>query len=413
MSASSSPPLLLCLTNDVHSHMATASKLFDALVARQREGSLIIDTGDFLEGTALYHYGGGALELELLDRLYDYACPGNHGFGPLTTHSFKRCQLLMLNILSAASGQPRFIPWVNIEHGGRRIALTAVMSPEVFSTIPVQERRGLTCTPHREALVELIAQLTSQAAQAQRVDELIILSHCGIADDLAQLQGLPHVRLILSAHCHSPRYALRSPCHALTLTKAREHGQGYVRISHDAHHTRMEQHIFAPSRARLATAELEDLNSHLEHYWQHIDRVVGHFNQPPSSRDELTRVLVDALQRARPETLCVINKTCLRQSLEPGVVTYGQLLEVFPFGNSLFIGTLTYAQLHAALDVLSDELRDHLCFGRALDGPSARVVKLCTTSYLWRNIFASPEVLADQDLGLLRDHFVELCLTAV
>jgi len=109
----------------------------------------------------------------------------------------------------------------------------------------------------------------------------------------------------------------------------------------------------------------------------------------------------------------VINKTCLRRSLEPGSVTYGQLLEVFPFGNSLFIGQLSYAQLHAALDALSDELRDHLCFGRALDEPSERMVKLCTTSYLWRNIFASTEVLAAQDLGLLRDHFVELCLTSL
>lgn len=404
--------LTLCLTNDVHSHMATASKLFDALVARRSAGALIIDTGDFLEGTALYHYGRGALELELLDRLYDYACPGNHGFGPLTTHTFKRCKLLMLNVLSAEHGRPRFIPWVSLEHQGRCIALTAVMSPEVFSTIPVQERLGLTCTPHREALLSLIQQLTDHAELATRVDELIIMSHCGIEDDLATLQGLPHVRLILSAHCHSTRYELRSPGHELTLTKAREYGQGYVQISLTPDHIRMAQYIFAPSRERLMTAELEDLNTRLEHYWQHIDRVVGHFAQLPSSRDELTRMLVDALQRARPETLCVINKTCLRQSLEPGIVTYGQLLEVFPFGNSLFIGQLTTAQLHAALDSLSDDLRDHLCFGRPLDDPSERVVKLCTTSYLWRNIFASPAVLADQDLGLLRDHFVALCLTS-
>lgn len=403
----SSPPLIICLTNDVHSHMATAAKLFDELAARRQEGSLIIDAGDFLEGTALYHYGRGELELELLDRLYDYACPGNHGFGALEAHRFKRCKILMLNVLRAQDDQPRFIPWTIIEHGARRIALTAVMSPEVFDTIPIQERRGLICTPHREALLELIEQLKDQA------DELIVMSHCGIASDLAHLHSLPLVDLILCAHCHTPRYERRSPRGSLTLTKAREHGEGYVRVAHTPHHTRLEQHIFAPSRARFLSAHLEDLNSHLEDYWAHIDRVVGRFTQRPSSRDELTVSLVAALQREHPEALCVINKTCLRQRLAPGLVTYGQLLEVFPFGNSLVMGKLTYAQLHAALDGLSAELRSHLCFGFTPNEPSEQTLLLCTTSYLWRNIFTPAEVQAAQDLGLLRDHFVKSCLESL
>lgn len=400
----SSPPLIIYLTNDVHSHMATAAKLFDELIARRQEGSLIIDAGDFLEGTALYHYGRGSLELELLDRLYDYACPGNHGFRALAAHRFKRCKILMLNVLMAQDKRPRFIPWTIIEHGARRIALTAVMSPAVFDTIPIHERSGLICTPHREALLALIEQLNGQA------DELIVISHCGIASDLAHLHSLPLVHLILSAHCHTPRYEHRSPRGSLTLTKAREHGEGYVRVTHTPHHTRLEQHIFAPSRARFLSAHLDDLNNHLDDYWTHIDRQVGQFTQRASSRDELTVSLVAALQRAYPDALCVINKTCLRQRLAPGLVTYGQLLEVFPFGNSLVMGTLNYAQLHAALDGLTEELRSHLCFGVTPDEPSERALLLCTTSYLWRNIFAPVEVQSAHDLGLLRDHFVKSCL---
>ena len=54
-------------TGDVHSHLEQADRLLPAL-HRMRGSALIVDSGDFFEGTGFYAHGRGAVETEILIR---------------------------------------------------------------------------------------------------------------------------------------------------------------------------------------------------------------------------------------------------------------------------------------------------------------------------------------------------------
>ena len=66
-------------TTDVHSSFAPATPMLAYLHAARTE-SLIVDCGDFFEGTGFYRFGQGQIEREVLTGLYDLLAPGNHGW---------------------------------------------------------------------------------------------------------------------------------------------------------------------------------------------------------------------------------------------------------------------------------------------------------------------------------------------
>ena len=423
-------PLTLCLTNDMHSRLDEAAALLDELAARRARGQLILDTGDMLEGAALFLILQGQAELGLLDALYDYACPGNHGFGAMRRHRFTSCRVLMLNLVEQDTGRPAFCPWAWLGDDPRSgVLFVGVMPPQVFELIPEHERAGLRCHEPRQALDDLLEHAAERCgAQPQT---LIALSHGGLDDDLWRYQGVASLKLVLSSHCHSARDEADSG-QGWRAVKAREHGQGFACLTlEDDSSWTVTHHAFEPRRAPFRDPSLVHLNPLIQSTWRQIDAVIGRYDGPPATRDELTVRFVAALQRelsAREDSsqdpgLVLINVTCLRRALEPGPVTYGMLLELFPFGNRLVQAQVDARVLARLIDDAPATTRDALRQGRPWPDepprqPGARL-RLWTTSYLARNVFASA-ILEDaattpltQELGLLRDHFTRLCLSAL
>ncbi|MGH1556317.1 metallophosphoesterase [Streptomyces sp. L7] len=66
-------------TTDVHSAFDAATPMLTHLHTA-RAGSLIVDCGDFFEGSGYYRFGKGKIEREILTSLYDLLAPGNHGW---------------------------------------------------------------------------------------------------------------------------------------------------------------------------------------------------------------------------------------------------------------------------------------------------------------------------------------------
>lgn len=71
-------------TTDVHSSLG-ADASFLGHLHEARSDSLLVECGDFFEGTGYYQLGQGELERDVLLGLYDVIAPGNHGW----THYFE------------------------------------------------------------------------------------------------------------------------------------------------------------------------------------------------------------------------------------------------------------------------------------------------------------------------------------
>ena len=126
-------------TTDVRSVFNTATPMLTHPHTGRAE-SLIVDCGDFFEGSGYYRFSKGQIECELFTILYDLLAPGNHGW----PHYFEP-GLHEMTVCANASddnGKPLFDRVRTKRVGGQRVAITAVIGPQAFNTISTRDRNG-------------------------------------------------------------------------------------------------------------------------------------------------------------------------------------------------------------------------------------------------------------------------------
>lgn len=206
-------------TTDVHSALDNAGPFLTEL-HRLRQHALIVDSGDFFEGSGYYRLAQGAIERDLLLRSYDVLAPGNHGW----THHFEpdlHRLSVCANAVDARSGNALFRRLRTVNIGARRVAITAVIGRQAFNSIPARQRTGQAVTDPVQSLRELML------AHHHEVDDWIVLSHSGFDEDLKLAAACPFLDVIFAGHCHSEQYGPVRVGDAIIL-KGRELASGYA-----------------------------------------------------------------------------------------------------------------------------------------------------------------------------------------
>jgi hypothetical protein len=195
-------------TTDVHSAFDLAAAMLTHPNTAKAD-SLIVDCGDFFEGSGFYRFGRGRIEHEILTGLYDLLAPGNHGW----PHYFEPGlhKITVCANVADGNGKPVF-DRIRIKRiGGRRVAVTAVIGPQAFNTIPADQRAGHHVAELAQALREVMLE------HHHRTDAWIVLSHSGFDEDLKLarrhlpvrgrhlLRPLPQPHLRPRAHRRRPR----------------------------------------------------------------------------------------------------------------------------------------------------------------------------------------------------------------
>lgn len=238
-SVPSSRPITLTLlhTNDTHSHLepfphddelapgnqgpqqggvARRKTLIDAVRAREPH-VLLLDAGDYFQGTIFYNTWKGSAEIMALNALgYDAVTLGNHEFdlGPaelgralrgepvaIAGASYPteklRLPIVATNVTAAEPAlRELFAPSVVLERGGERFGILGVVTEEV-PTISSPGPR-----------VRFLDAVTSVQAEADRlgaagINKIILLSHSGYAVDVMRASYWGGVDIIISGHDHA------------------------------------------------------------------------------------------------------------------------------------------------------------------------------------------------------------------
>lgn len=315
-------------TTDVHSNLAHSTGMLAQLHA-ERERSLVVDCGDFFEGTGFYRLGCGGVERQILLSLYDVIAPGNHGW----SHHFEpglHELTVCANAVAEATGRPLFRPLHLTEIGGRKVAVTAVISPQAFSAIPLDQRAGHRAMDPVRALRELLL------AHHHEVDAWILLSHSGFEQDLSLARECPFLDIVFAGHCHSNHYAPEPVGNALVV-KGAELGAGYALAepvgagwaAHTCHF---------PSSATLP-AELESIGEEIETISARLTAPLGHvtrrWRDAVPDRRELLEAAAARLRTGLGAEAVLLNETALRPTALGEVLHLADLLAIEPFGNQL------------------------------------------------------------------------------
>lgn len=367
-------------TTDIHSAFDTPAPMLTHLHASRAE-SLIVDCGDFFEGTGFYRLGQGQIERETLTSLYDLLAPGNHGW----RHHFEPGlrEMTVCANTTDDGGKPLF-DRVRIERiADRRVAMTAVIGTQAFNAIPTGDRVGHHVTDPAQALRKVMLE------HHHRADAWIVLSHSGFAEDLTLAAACPFTDVIFSGHCHSDTYG---PAHVgdTLVVKGRELGVGYATAEPVGSGWAARTETFPSSHG--VPEDLAMVLDKIALAGRTLASPLGIVNEPyrnaPLDRRQLLAEVVGRLHSGLGADTVILNETALRSAPLGEVLTLGDLLTIEPFDNRL---------VHARLPDEHAQNRDKL-LGRLTECVGPLVVAPSPLSPATNSVLTT-DYLADSHLG--------------
>ncbi|MFE1409912.1 metallophosphoesterase [Streptomyces sp. NPDC058746] len=367
-------------TTDVHSALGVGAAFLGQL-HEARSDSLLVDCGDFFEGTGYYRLGKGTLERDVLLGLYDVIAPGNHGWA----HYFEPAlhqRTVCANAVDDSTGTPLFRRLRIVEVAGWPTAVTGVIGLQAFDSIPVAQRPGQRAVEPVKALRELM--LTHH----HEVDSWVLLSHSGFEEDLGLAEACPFLDVIFAGHCHSDH---TGPAHigSTLVLKGRELGIGYAVATHTPDRWVGRTALFTdtadttPSVLPPELASVRDRSAAFDaQLAEPLGRIAEPYRNEQLDRRALVQDLADQLRSGLGRDAVILNETALRTTILGEILTTGDLLAIEPFANSLVEACTAPAHRHDT-EALLAHLTERV--GPLVTSPDplpAGLTSVLTTDYL-------------------------------
>lgn len=382
-------------TNDLHAHpesftisgksyggyarQATAIKTLRA----QKKNSILLSAGDTFQGTMYFNTYQGLADLACMNAIgYQAACTGNHEFdlGPSALLAFATGAMFPVLACNIKSTEPAFSnlikPSTVLTVDGQKIGIIGAVTPEM----PTISSPGPTIQ-----LLDLVPAIQGEVDkfQAEGVNKIILLSHIGYVDDQAVSKQTTGIDVIVGGHSHTPlgtpdlpgwrksegpypTYVNAKDGKRVPIVQAYEWSKvvGHLDISFDAKGevTKVDDAGVTVIDESIAPDPL--IASMVEAFKKPIaarmDAVVTEaFANFPHSTDNnvIANAVTDAMmeQSELKADVALVNGGGVRAAIDAGPVTYGEILSVSPFGN-----TMTTIELHGSefKDILEEGAPD-------------------------------------------------------
>jgi 2',3'-cyclic-nucleotide 2'-phosphodiesterase/3'-nucleotidase len=341
-------------------------------IARERaknpERTLLLDGGDWMQGTPVSNLNFGRPVIGFFNRLgTDAAAIGNHEFDWTADTLYARMREARFQPLGAnwtmksnGTRAPNVAPWTIVTRDGIKVGVIGLLTDDTpMVTLPrnVVEYAFPNGGP--------IARALADSARAAGADLIVVVGHLpGSIDSTGVVKGeLADVAramdgqaiAVLGGHSHN---RLNGMVDGTPVIISGSHGTTLGRIDFVIDRAAMKP-IASETRRQLLTvfadepapdstiaAFVDSVNSHLVPM---TSRVLGR------SRDALTRNrqgesslgdwVTDAMRAAAGTDFAFQNPGGLRADLDAGDVTMGDVYEVMPFDNQIATVTLTGAQV--------------------------------------------------------------------
>ncbi|NMJ40799.1 bifunctional metallophosphatase/5'-nucleotidase [Roseomonas sp. JC162] len=335
---------------------------------------LAIDAGDEFMGSLFYTQHRGAAELAVMKAWgCDAMTLGNHEFDNGVANLARFVTGADFPILAAnidARAEPelegKLRPWWETVKGGARIAVIGVTTPETPQLS--SPGRNLRFGDPAEAVARAVAQIRSRGPAT-----IILLSHLGIGADRRMAAEVAGVDVIVGGHSHTllaPEPEAEGPAPLLVegrdrtvrIVQTGAFGRFLGRLDLDlAADGRVAAHAGAPVPLGLAVPEDARVAAIVEDFARPLAetrrRVVGTLPAAMSNTEcrrgecALGNLVTEAmLARIPGAEIAITNGGGLRAGLPGGQVTYGDVLTVLPFGNTVAVMGLRGADVLAALE---------------------------------------------------------------
>jgi 5'-nucleotidase len=347
--------------------IAALKATMDSLAARCRCPVLRLDGGDEMQGTLASNLTFGRSSVEGMNRLGLHAAAvGNHEFdwGVPTLESRMaeaRYPWLIANVFDSVTRvRPAWAkPWAMVTAGPYRVAVIGYVTPTTKHIVMAKQVAGLVFRQGRGAIEDAVVE-----AKAAHPDLTMIVAHEGaFCDSLAcrgQIMTLAgefdstEVQLIVAGHTHT-RIVTRAG--GIPIVSAQANGAliGVADLVATAagREWRVRVDTVFVDRVTpdsIAAAIVERDRPEVERQSKRVIAQLGDSLLTRGAEYPLGGLVADAQREATHADFGLMNRGGIRRELYPGTLTYGDLFELQPFGNTLLRLTLTGRELFRVLE---------------------------------------------------------------
>lgn len=380
--------LVIMHTNDTHSHIDPEDNGRGGILRRKalidsirlaEPNTLLIDAGDFVQGTLYFYLYGGKVEQQLMNDLgYDLRILGNHEFD-ITADSLARvlkgskAQLLATNYdLRGSALDGMFSPMTIKEFDGKRIGLFAInLDPD-----------GMIAPGKANGVKYLDGLQAANAAawwlrNVEHCDMVVALTHIGYnpagagLTDMSLAQNSRNIDLIIGGHSHDtvtpgnddmPYIARDLDGRQVAIVQTGKYGRNLGKIDIDLDKLSITPALI-PVDSRLDSRTDPELKEWLRAYRHGVDslyklKVFNLNSEMPQSSEQLKNFLSDFMYDRAQEAVggidfAIMNDGGIRRGLPKGTVGKGHILEMLPFGNATVVLDIKGSDLLEAFDVMA------------------------------------------------------------
>ncbi|MBP3477800.1 MAG: bifunctional metallophosphatase/5'-nucleotidase [Lachnospiraceae bacterium] len=397
--------IIILYTNDVH--CAVRDDIGYAGLAAYKEWCgektpyvTLVDCGDALQGDVIGTISQGEYPVEIMNRVgYDYAVLGNHEFdygmerlSELLEQS--NAKYLGCNIRYTGSDQTflsRLAAYEIVTYGDVKVGLIGVSTPEsIVKSVPAyfcDENGNYVydfCGESGEELYECV-QENVDACIEEGADYVVVLAHLGTdeasspfssVDLIANTNGID---VLLDGHSHS----------VISCDVVKNAGGGNVLLSSTGTGLNNIGRLTITADGNIQTGLIGEypetdsevlsyIESMEEAYESELDQSIAVTDVPLTiSSDSGVRLIrnretnlgdfcADAYRAVSGAEIALVNGGGIRADLEAGEITYGDILGVHPYGNTLCVAKATGQEIWDALEMAS-----RLTFSDVSDGENA------------------------------------------
>ena len=311
--------------------------------------TLVLNAGDDFQGTPISNFTRGGSQIDLMN-LYnpDAFTVGNHEFDYSqysldSVLKFAKFDVLSANVWLNYRNSLLGKPYVVKEKGGVKFGIIGITLPELYEVTLPKNVENVTMLNTDSVIQAGIIEL-----KKQECDVIVLLSHSGVdADKVYAEKFYADIDIIVGGHSHTPLYKPKRENGVFIVqagSYARWLGKLDIKVDVDKDtvlsayenlvETVMDSTIFDQPAANK-------VNDMISEYAPQLKRVIGKLETDwkPGYNVEtnLGQFQADAFMQKTNSDIAFMNGGGIRKGLYKGDITEGDIWEISPFGNEMFV----------------------------------------------------------------------------
>ena len=390
--------VVVLYTNDVHCGIEdgigyAGLAAYKAAYEKLGYDVALVDNGDAIQGGPIGTLSKGLYIIDIMNELgYDVATIGNHefdyGIDALNAAMEKANFPYVAANFCDMEGNPLLNPYVIMELGGWNIAFVGVATPETFTKSNPDNFKDAEgnyiynfCQGEEGKLMYAAVQTAVDAAYAEGADIVVAMSHLGTDASSAPytssdlILNTTGIDVVLDGQSHSvweQEFVLNAAGEPVILsstgTKLANLGALTIETTEEGVALSTKLHNEALFQDEAAAAFIGTVKAQYE---ESLNEVVATTQVDLTIKDPATDqravrtaetnlgdLCADAYRSLLGSDIAFVNGGGVRANIEAGDITYGQILNVHPFGNMACMIEIQGKHILDALEMSARALPD-------------------------------------------------------